>query len=820
MRALALAVVGVLVLAIVASNVILSTPLFDRITNGNKDVAWIQYERAWSWWPGRIHAKKLWLRVRDSSMEMMIRVDDARLSVSFVDLILHHRLHFSDVDSVGVSFRMRQRVASPAAPPEIVDALPPIPGADRIPFAPEKKIDLGDEWNDRSYHLWEIKLSNVVARDVREVWIDTVRHTGRGTYRGELTFKPLRRVEVGPIEIETHEGAVSIMNRPFVHDIEGTVRMSIAAFDPRAIRPEELLARLSGVAEGRAKSEDVSAFPKRFLAPIEIAGTLDVTHARVRIERGHVAPDTRVDAGSEGVRVDAVGHRWSGPISSRVEVTQRAGDRSPTATIVIDGHAVAAARVHPKPAPLARITRLRIDADAHETALWRLLTDLHASVAVGDAEIADARSLQGYLGEGAKVAFERGRVRFDAVADAWLREHRAGGEVWAKAEDLDVRIGSRVHVTGETALEGAFSDVRWAEDHASIFRARVSARAPALAVRAPRVRVTSRIDAHVRVDEWRSNVHGVPSADLRLEARGLEARLVEAATQPVVARADRVFVASHAEAFAFDASHLESARHRIVIERAEIPDLVNLDPLLPAHGVAFESGRARLSADVVIRPDAVRGKVQSVAGTAVLSLGGVRAWIGGTEVQGNATATVEAHAFDAQRRVLDLSGTKLSFDDIRVEGRTIRTTHWRGELDVVGGGVRIAGAPRLETFLQARADDAAPLLALALGDDLPKFLAGPARAPGLTGQAWLTLGDGEIALTDIAARGADVSVRGDYIDDRDRARAALIVAKGPLSAGISIDDRGTWVRVFGLEPWLRHRRSDMEEARSKARILR
>ena len=119
---------------LVAANVFLSTSLFDRFANAKPETIAIHFERAWSLFPGHIHAKKIWVRGRDSNVEWILRFDEVDCQVSLLGFT-ERRFRASSVHAKGTQFRLRQRLESEPTSPDEWAGLPPIEGLPPTPSA-------------------------------------------------------------------------------------------------------------------------------------------------------------------------------------------------------------------------------------------------------------------------------------------------------------------------------------------------------------------------------------------------------------------------------------------------------------------------------------------------------------------------------------------------------------------------------------------------------------------------------------------------------------------------------------------------------------
>src|SRR6202044_1004215 len=97
-------------------------------------------------------------------------------------------------------------------------------------------------WSDDKYNLWTADLENVVAEDLREVWIDDSRFEGSARIDGRFYFKPLRAVNVGPAKITVARGAVLTGPKTLVDDLAGTTLVvALSTLDPRTAEGDDFL---------------------------------------------------------------------------------------------------------------------------------------------------------------------------------------------------------------------------------------------------------------------------------------------------------------------------------------------------------------------------------------------------------------------------------------------------------------------------------------------------------------------------------------------------------------------------------------------------
>jgi hypothetical protein len=291
--ALAAALLLGLPLVVVATlNVFIGTRLLRSALSGDPDSLLVDYTRAYSLWPGRVHVEGLVLRGRDRNVEWSLVLDRCDFQEHFFDLF-HRQFHVGPVTCDGLSLRLRQRKASWT--PAEKAATPPVPGFSD-PALPEPGPP-PPPLTDANYKLWSIRLDDVVATHVREIWVDTMRVAGDAEVRGRWLFRPVRWLEVGPATIDMHtlelgEGTVAAM----VSGIRGHVAATVHPVSLRDLAIADLVQHVSVDADLVAETRTANVL--RAVAPhVRFDATDAALTAHVAIDHGNVNPGTEASAG-------------------------------------------------------------------------------------------------------------------------------------------------------------------------------------------------------------------------------------------------------------------------------------------------------------------------------------------------------------------------------------------------------------------------------------------------------------------------------------------------------------------------------------------
>jgi hypothetical protein len=467
-RALIVALLAIGLFYVVAMNVFLSTSLFARVIDGQPDVIDIHFGRGWSLVPGHIHAKNLSIRGRDGNVEWMLRLDEVVFDVS-LRALAQQRFEASHVYGRGISFRARQRLDAPPDSLADVANLPPIEGLGPYAVRPPPHAQ-PERWSDTAYHLWTGHLEDVVAEDVREVWIDSARFEGSARIAGRFYLKPVRRAEIGPIRIDVHEGHVSTGPSVVVERLAGaTADLTVAPFDPRTAGGMDIVRAVSLVAGLHPMCPDIDRLPLPLPAGMAITGALDARQLVLNLRGGALRDGTKVDATLPHGIVTFTGgesgeHRFTAALAVAGGVTRAAGEAGREQ---LDFGAqltdLDVARTSDSSSPVGvflHVPRTTVTGDARALDLADMLADVHLSVDVAEGELPDVRALSVYIPATTPLALQTGTGRVSVHLETWRAEKRAAGHANLRVERLGLRLG-KMRVQGEASAEASVGQLLW-----------------------------------------------------------------------------------------------------------------------------------------------------------------------------------------------------------------------------------------------------------------------------------------------------------------------------------------------------------------------
>ena len=241
------------VLYLVLANVALMTPLLRRVVNPADDVE-IDYDWAYSPWPGRIYLKNLALRLEDYNVQFSVGIERGMLDVRLEELA-RRRFHAVRVSAEGTSYRMRHKLHEVGKNARRVAAYPPIPGFSDPPlYRGPHPPPIPDE----KYNLWDVRIENVDA-NVREVWVLEYRFQGQGRAWGSFHVRPARWYEVEGSGLTLEQGSLTVAGVPVAARTKLEVSCRVLGTDPRAASGLEPFRTMFASMRGSLEGADLRA---------------------------------------------------------------------------------------------------------------------------------------------------------------------------------------------------------------------------------------------------------------------------------------------------------------------------------------------------------------------------------------------------------------------------------------------------------------------------------------------------------------------------------------------------------------------------------
>ena len=779
-KRLAIAFVVCLALFMIASNVILRTRIFRDWMAFDPESMTMEYDSAYSWFPGRVHVDNLRVRGSDSHVQWYVTIAHAD---TFMNPFAFARRRFSasHAHADGVTFRLRSRFLPDEATPELLASLPKIPGFADPPFVMPVPPDPADP----DYVLWSVDLEDVTARNVTDVWIDTLHETGNLSAHGRWLFRPLRQLDFGPSTLDVPQADVKMNDRELAENVVGTAELRIYSYDVRLPKGFDLLRQFSGNAKLSWQTPLDGAFA-------EIARDLmDEPHGNVavrgelRLERGVLASGTQVHADVEDL--DAKLLKVLGvKCSARSEIVV---DDSGLFSAAIESSDLGLEKPGAPPA-------------ASESAL-ATFTSRHLDLAHGfdDARVRlrarglATQSLEKWIAPKDPASpWATGALRVTGDLESELAEPDFHGHLDVAIHDASFAAGP---VRGMSTVNGAL-DVEHLSSRKR-FAASVDAQTPEpiLTVLGD-LRVRSRLDARGHVD-----------------ARLGDPKVVEISHGELTwedARADfngkPLFVAP---SIAIRASHVVARKDDLEgavtldAPRIDLPSLAafaSIAPFPASTRVVGGTATANAGGSLDLKTMAAQGDVELLARNVDLRIDDT-AFFGNLQVGAHAVRRADG---------ADLSGSTIVFargDDPRAPRGT---NPWSATLTLSEAHLTNAGGPAFFAKIRGVATDASPAtLFVSSETGVPAWITNAFRMRGLRVSGEVIVAPQFFAIRSLDARGEDAFVDLEYSRRGPMKDGALYLGTGILTGGIDLAGGSARLVPIGAKSWFLN---DVEKIRA------
>ncbi len=438
---------------------------------------------------------------------------------------------------------------------------------------------------------------------MREIWIDQWRFEGSLDVAGRFHFKPLRLLEVGPLDLQVAHGALRRGPATILDTLEDTrAAFTLSRLDMQSGTGRDFIRHSSLDAFSNARFPDLGALPWHFDSGVALEGVA-LSRSNVHVASGVVETGTRIDLVSPMAIVTSRTYRLAAATSLSAIVTTRS-----------DGS-----------------DALRIDGE---------LSSVDAAVGRDREQLFHTPRV---VLRGAATDLDLGRVDGPPLEDTHV-------EIVAQGGELDARVASRILAADESkgmpiALSGAvdvdaFVDAWPAQSRASA----VATLHTNLSIVKGEASVGGRVTVGLAIDAYRFDEERIDDASVTLDSEGASMNV-----------GDAHFVADvHAGAHARDVDFADGA---LVLDTAH----VDLDALAIRHRATSAASVGR----IVVNAESPRVKLAdplralhvsaSVTGGKVIDTHGLEALLpskplrlvgGGASFEGRAEAHVVDHVLD------------------------------------------------------------------------------------------------------------------------------------------------------------------------------
>lgn len=462
MRALArklgrglLALLSVILAFEAVMNVLLNLAL-PALINQRPERVRVVFDSAWMFVPGQVQVRGLQVRGQGLTDQWRITAEEVSARVSLPE-IYERRFRAGDVRARGVSVRYRRRLEPPPAPtpldapPERVEASndPPIQG---FTNPPELNPDVLYPAPKRR---WLIRLDDIRAYDVREIWIGDYRLTGSATLAANLAIAdPYIDID-GDLLLDGLRADIG--DTPVAVGIWGTASILVDSMDRLDPGPDRLAA-VSGKVRVGLDVEELR-FLDFYLAGVPWLSLGGVGHVEVdaRFQDGQFRVGSALVADFPELLVRFVTDDVTGAGRVRAEVGEDV-DGQPESRLSVDFDDFA---VTPDggTAALAEGTGFHVGLVSPDVALNQPFTEASLVVDLPRSRIPDLSMYNLFLPADTGLTLVGGTGDIAGHLEASTAGSTATGELTLNGDEVQVRFDSFVY-TADLALRAVVTEAR------------------------------------------------------------------------------------------------------------------------------------------------------------------------------------------------------------------------------------------------------------------------------------------------------------------------------------------------------------------------
>ena len=269
----------------------------DLVNKIRPEKYYVTWERAWSWYPFRVHAEGIFANGQARTQQWEVTATSASGSISVLPLILKH-VYLSDVQAGNIDYRQRPRLK------------PDVDYTGMLPYFPEiqgREIMAVETEEQKKKRPWKVHVNGVQAMGDHRFWVYNLQGTASGTAAGNLYTETRRGtfwLDVEAFELDLGPGFLNGSAEAF----HGGTASGSLGFSPlvRAEHPGRRMLRFAYLDADLDLAVDSLDFINLFAGNynnLTITGAGRV-QGRLSVSDGFVRAGTQLSATAEDLSVD------------------------------------------------------------------------------------------------------------------------------------------------------------------------------------------------------------------------------------------------------------------------------------------------------------------------------------------------------------------------------------------------------------------------------------------------------------------------------------------------------------------------------------
>ena len=165
---------------LVLFNLALNLPLTQTLVNNIKpDKFQAHWEDAWTWYPFRVHARRVSVNGQSRSQQWQVELQNASASIALLPLVLR-KVKIYDLQGIDIEYYQRPRLKPDKDFSKMVEYFPSIR---------DREINTAVETSRKKRKPWIITLGNIVANGNHKFWVYHLQGTLQGEVHLDLSFQ-------------------------------------------------------------------------------------------------------------------------------------------------------------------------------------------------------------------------------------------------------------------------------------------------------------------------------------------------------------------------------------------------------------------------------------------------------------------------------------------------------------------------------------------------------------------------------------------------------------------------------------------------------
>jgi len=303
-------------------NLVLSLPVTQTLINQIKpDKFAVSWEKAWSWYPFRVHATGVSANGQSKGQQWQVDATQASVSISLIPLIWK-TVSLSGAEATDLVFHLRPRPREGKDYSKIQAYFAPIKNrqieTEPAPVAVKKKGK-----------AWDISVDGIHASGNHRVWIFQLQAELKGELQADIDFQ----TRGGPFSLENGELDINIDkivingDREVVRDGYLKGELAFAPFVPKENKGLKVLEFLSLDADIKTETESL-AFLNFYLEGfhgMDVAGRGSI-NGHIKYQQGKLKAGNNILISADELAVDLLDYRAQGEGEISLEVTETEPD--------------------------------------------------------------------------------------------------------------------------------------------------------------------------------------------------------------------------------------------------------------------------------------------------------------------------------------------------------------------------------------------------------------------------------------------------------------------------------------------------------------